>query len=107
MKKPIKAKQMYRVRTSVEDQERALFLSKALVESHASVSVHIREVTSTFQWEGSIDTMTEYELDIICTEPEKVKHIIDTYHTYKLPEFIYWPIESSKEIGKWCSDWCN
>ena len=99
--------QMYRARTTVENEEQAHFIAKALVESHAAVSVHINEITSTFYWEGAVDTMTEYELDILCIETNKVKKIIDNYHTYKLPEFIYWPIESSKEINTWCNDWCN
>lgn len=98
---------LYMVRTSVEDQERALFISKALVNSHAAVSVHITEVISTFEWEGSVDTMNEYEMTILCTDLEKVKKIISTYHTYKLPEFIYVQLESSKEINKWCNDWCK
>lgn len=98
---------MYMVRTSVEDKERALFISKALVNSHAAVSVHINEVISTFEWKGSIDIMNEYEMTILCTDPEKVKKIISTYHTYELPEFIYVKLESSKEINKWCNDWCK
>ena len=100
-------KPIYRARTTVEDNEKAVFLSKALVEAHAAVSVHIREITSTFYWEGSVDTMTEYEVDMICMDLQKVKQIIDNYHTYKLPEFLYWQIDASPKIKEWCKDWCE
>ena len=107
MKRNPMTKPIYWARTSVEDQEKALFISKALVESHAAVSVHIVEAITTFAWEGSVDAMNEFEITIICSDPAKVKRIIDNYHTYKLPEFIYIELNSSEEINKWCTDWCS
>ena len=51
--------------------------------------------------------MTEYEVDMICMDLQKVKQIIDNYHTYKLPEFLYWQIDASPKIKEWCKDWCE
>ena len=112
MKKPLgkpakKEEVIYIARTTAEDREHAEFIGRALVESKTAVSVHIREITSIFQWEGAVDQMTEYEIVIICKEPEKAKEIVGKYHTYKLPEFIYVKLECFDDILKWCTTWCK
>ena len=101
-------KDMYLVRTSIDNLYAANRIAKLLVEEHAAASVHIREVKSIFNWEGKIENnITEYEIEAICDNPGKVKKIIDKEHTYELPEFIFCEVSSTNEFKKWCSDWCK
>ena len=98
---------MYKVRTSLDDKEKAKLLANALVSTHAAVSVHIKKVDSTYAWDGRIDNMTEYEVEAFCSVPNNAKLIIDDYHHYALPEFIYVEMKCSKEIEDWCNNWCK
>lgn len=98
---------VYKVRTSVDDKEKAELIAKALVNTHAAVTCHIQEVTSIYAWEKRVDTLIEYEINAICTNLENAKKVIDAYHHYALPEFIYEEVKCSKEIKDWCMNWCK
>lgn len=98
---------MYIVRTSIDNKDAARLMAQALITTRSAVSVHITEVESIHYWDNRMDNMTEYEVNALCEDLIKTKEIIEQYHTYELPEFIYYEIKSSKEIEKWCKDWCK
>ena len=98
---------LYRVRTSINESERATKLARMLVEARASVSVHIRPCASVYQWKGEIKEEKEYELDIITSRPNEVERIIKGAHPYEVPEIVKQEFKASLDIQDWCIDWCG
>lgn len=98
---------VYEVRTSFDNRESAELFAKAVVETHAAVSVHIKEVESIHYWDGRINNMTEYEIWCLTSNVKAIKMMIGLYHNYKMPEVIYHESKCSKEIEDWITGWCK
>lgn len=98
---------MFKIRTSLNTRSNAQKIGHSLLESHAAVSVHVREVESIFAWEDKINNLVEYELEILCEDPQAVYDVISENHPYQLPEFLVFDLDSSDGIEKWCNDWCS
>ena len=97
---------MYRVRTSINDKSQAKIIAKELVINHAAASVHIREINSIYTWNNKIEDITEYEVEVLCSNVEICITLIKNYHTYQCPEILYEQIDCSKDLGQWCDQWC-
>ena len=98
---------MYKIRTSIDDIDRARFLARAIVETHSAVSIHIKEIENIYAWEGKVSHIVEYELTGLCLDPQKVLDVVKDYSYYQMPELIIEEVKVYPEIEKWCNDWCN
>ncbi len=96
---------MYKVRTSIDSHIGARNLAKQLVESHAAVSVHIRQIESIYAWDGKIEDGTEYEVEALCSDPADVEDVIRIQHPYILPEVIFTKLVCTDELEYWCDSW--
>ena len=73
-----------------------------LLESGAAC-VHYHQTKSMFSWEGSIQSMTEWRLQIK-TGSQQMTSVLaraEALHPYDLPELVHWEIDAEKTYGSW------
>lgn len=98
---------MYRVRTSIDSENKAVLIANEVVASRAAVSVHIRQIRSIYQWEDEIHDEQEWEMESITSNPAEVERVIRGMHPYNTPEIIIDEIKASNEIETWITSWCK
>jgi periplasmic divalent cation tolerance protein len=85
------------IMTTASSHEEAQALASALVSAHAAACVNIvGPVQSHYWWKDKTETASEYLLLIKTTaaEMERVRQKIRELHSYEMPEFIVFDIES-------------
>ena len=96
---------LIQVITTTDKIEEAEKISRALVEKKLSACVQIiGPITSTYWWEGKIETSQEYLLFIKTEEGlyREVEEVIKELHSYQIPEIVALPlVEGSEEYLKW------
>ena len=98
---------MYKVRTTIDDEHKAHLLAKYLVESRASVSVHIRRAETVYAWNEEVVEDVEWEIECLTTCPSQVESIVKGMHSYELAEMIITPLKVPDKIEEWCIGWCE
>ena len=98
---------MYRVRSSIDNENQAVLIAKELVQSHAAVSVHIRTIRSVYQWKEQVYDEQEWELESITSCPDEIERIIKGMHPYECPEILIDIIQTSDKITEWITGWCK
>ena len=98
----------YLLLSTVDSRKTATKLARLLVQKGLAACVNlIPNVDSYFRWKGALDQAHELLL-IIKTDSHHLKQVeqtIRTYHPYKVPEMIGWPIEwGHKPYLKWLRD---
>ena len=93
---------------TVPDKALGEKIAQALVEEQLAACVNLLPgVSSTYRWEGQVETASECLL-LIKTDAEHfntLKQRIKALHSYELPEIIALPIEAgSSEYLKWISE---
>lgn len=81
--------------TNLPDAETAGRLAQRLVEEHAAACVNqLAPCTSTYRWQGTIETAAEVPLLIKTTRAAwpRAEQLIRAAHPYKLPEIIAVPV---------------
>lgn len=77
--------------TNLPDAASAARLAQQLVEAHAAACVNqLAPCTSTYRWQGRIETATEVPLLIKTTSAAypRLEQLIRAAHPYELPEII-------------------
>ena len=76
--------------------------AQSLVESGA-VCVQHHKVTSTYKWEGKIQSENEWSLQIKVSQSnmQVVVNLIEETHPYDTPQIISLEVKSSKEYSDW------
>lgn len=81
--------------TNLPDVKTAGQLAQRLIEEHAAACVNqLAPCSSTYLWQGSIETATEVPLLIKTTKTayQRLEQLIRALHPYELPEIIAIPI---------------
>lgn len=81
--------------TNLPDTQSASRLAQQLVEAHAAACVNIlAPCTSTYRWQGKIESSTEVPLLIKSTRAAypRLEKLIREAHPYELPEIIAVPV---------------
>ena len=81
--------------TTVDSREGADFIAKAVVEKRLAACVQITgTVTSTYQWEGEIETSDEWLLIMKTREDlyAELEKNLKAVHPYDVPEIIAVPV---------------
>lgn len=79
------------VLTNFPGRESAERVTKTLIESRAAACINmLTECTSTYLWQGKIETVSEVPLLIKTTRTAypQLESIIREHHPYELPEII-------------------
>ncbi|TAN74721.1 MAG: divalent-cation tolerance protein CutA [Gallionella sp.] len=93
--------------TNLPDAPSAEKLARQLVEARAAACVNqLAPCTSTYRWQGNIETATEVPL-LIKTTPDaypRLEKLIRAAHPYELPEIIAVPVTAGLPAYL---DWVN
>ncbi len=84
------------VLTNLPDEQSADTLARQLIEQRAAACVNrLAPCTSTYRWEGKIETATEVPLLIKTTRTAwpRLEQLIRASHPYELPEIVALPVE--------------
>ena len=89
--------------TTCGSKKSAKKLSGILVREKLVACVQIMRIKSRYLWKNKVRFEREFLLIIktLRKNRKKIKHIFDSHHPYKLPEFVCFDADSSKEYKKW------
>lgn len=82
------------VMTTTDDPAEAAALARALVDARLAACVQAMPITSTYRWEGAVETADECML-LIKTRADRVdgvKAFLDERHSYDTPECVVVPV---------------
>ena len=85
----------YHVLTTTGSQEEAATLGRLAVEQRLAACAQVEgPITSTYWWQGSVETATEWHvwLKTTGTRLDSLIDLIKTKHSYDVPEIIASPI---------------
>lgn len=83
--------------TNLPDEQSAARLAQKLIEQRAAACVNrLAPCTSTYRWEGKVETATEVTLLIKTTRESypRLEQLIREAHPYELPEIIAVPVSA-------------
>ena len=94
---------IYVVITTEVDKKKAFELADLLLKEKLIPCVNFKNIESYFWWEGSINQSKEVQLMIKCKEEniDKVCNKITEWHSYEVPEIIYFPVSANKDYYHW------
>ena len=97
--------EMYIVLTTEADKKNALKLAKLLLKDKLIPCVSFNNIESHFWWKGSMNQSKEVQLIIKCKK-ENIKNVCDKislWHSYEIPEIIYFYVSANKDYHHWVS----
>ena len=96
-------KLIYFVITTEKDKMNAYKISNLLLEEALVPCVTFKNIESHFWWEGEINKSKEVQLIIKCKAENinKVCKKISEYHSYDVPEIIYFPVSANNDYFQW------
>ena len=94
---------IYVIITTEVDKKHASKLADLLLREKLIPCVTFKNVESHFWWEGEINQSKEVQLMIKCKEENvnKVCNKISEWHSYELPEIIYFRVSANKSYHQW------
>ena len=94
---------IYLVITTEVDKKNASRLADLLLREKLIPCVTFKNVESHFWWKGEINQSKEVQLMIKCKEENvnKVCSKISEWHSYELPEIIYFRVSANKNYHQW------
>ena len=96
-------KEIYLIITTEGDKENASKLANLLLREKLIPCVTLKNVESYFWWEEKINQSKEVQLMIKCKK-ENVGNVckkIAEWHSYEVPEIIYFRVSSNKNYYHW------
>ena len=95
--------EIYFVITTEADKQNASKLANLLLREKLIPCVTFKNVESHFWWKGEINQSKEVQLMIKCKEENvnKVCNKISEWHSYELPEIIYFRVSANKNYHQW------
>ncbi len=95
--------EIYLVITTEVDKKNASKLADLLLREKLISCVTFKNVESHFWWKGEINQSKEVQLMIKCKEENinRVCNKISEWHTYELPEIIYFRVSANKNYHQW------
>ena len=96
-------KEIYLVITTEKDKKNASKLANLLLREKLVSCVNFKNIESYFWWEGNINRSEEVQLLIKCKQENinEVNNKISEWHSYKLPEIIYFRVLANKNYHDW------
>ena len=95
--------EIYLVITTEVDKKNASKLAELLLREKLIPCVTFKNVESHFWWKGEINQSKEVQLMIKCKEENvnKVCNKISEWHSYELPEIIFFRVSADKNYHQW------
>ena len=103
MAQSIYCDQIYLITTTESNKKNACKLADLLLVDKLVPCITFKNVESYFWWKGEINKSKEVQLIIKCKEENinKVCKKISEYHSYEVPEIIYFPVLANKDYHHW------
>ena len=95
--------EIYLVITTEVDKKNASKLANLLLREKLIPCVTFKNIESHFWWEGEINQSEEVQLMIKCKK-ENINIVcnkISEWHSYELPEIIYFRVSANKNYHQW------
>ena len=94
---------IYVIITTEVNKKNASKLADLLLREKLIPCVTFKNVESHFWWKGQINQSKEVQLMIKCKEENvnKVCNQISEWHSYQLPEIIYFRVSANKNYHQW------
>ena len=95
--------EIYLVITNEANKENASKLANLLLREKLITCVNFKNIESHFWWEGKINQSKEVQLMIKCKKEnvKKVCNKIAEWHSYEIPEIIYFCVSANKNYFQW------
>ncbi len=94
---------IYLIITNEVDKNNAYKIANLLLSEKLIPCATFKDIESSFWWKGEINQTKEVQLILKCKEENinKVCKKISEYHSYEVPEIIYFPVSTNKEYYNW------
>ena len=95
--------EIYLILTSESDKKNAYKLANILLKDKLVPCITFKNIESYFWWDGSVNKSKEVQLMIKCKK-ENVNNVcsqISVWHSYEVPEIIYFPVSANKNYFHW------
>ena len=88
------------VMTTCPSDEQAARLARALVEKKLAACVQASHITSTYRWQGAVETAPEVRLLIKAkaADYEAIAALIAALHSYENPEVLAIPVTAGAQL---------
>ena len=95
--------EIYLVITTEFDKKNASKLANLLLRQKLTPCINFKNIESHFWWEGNINQSKEVQLMIKCKKENinKACKKISEWHSYEVPEIIYFPVSANKNYHHW------
>ena len=95
--------EIYVVITNEVDKKKASNLANLLLREKLIPCVTFKNIESCFWWEGNINQSKEVQLMIKCKKANvnNVCNKIAQWHSYEIPEIIYFSVSANKNYYHW------
>ena len=95
--------EIYLVITTEVDKKHASKLANLLLREKLIPCVTFKNIESYFWWNGDINQSKEVQLMIKCKKENvnKVCNKISDWHSYEVPEIIYFRVSANKNYHHW------
>ena len=95
--------EIYLIITTEANRKNASKLASLLLNEKLIPCVNFKNIESCFWWEGDINQSNEVQLIIKCKEENlnNVLNKISEWHSYKVPEIIYFPVSANSKFYSW------
>jgi len=79
------------------------FWAQSIIDSKLAACVNTHQIQSIFRWEGVIQSITEWQVQIKTSNKSKEELLlkIKSDNSYDNPEILCWPADSTKEYSEW------
>ena len=89
--------------TTETERKNAEKISNVLLEKRVAACISLKEISSTYFWEGNIETCNEIEISIKSTieNREQIISILKANLSNELPQIIFKEIDSDLDYFNW------
>ena len=97
------------VLTTEKDYIHAINLSKKLLKKKLAACISFKESSSFYWWNGELEESKEIQL-LIKTSQSNLTDLlgdIKKYHSYKIPELLFWKAQSDQDYASWSREVMN
>jgi len=94
---------IYLIITTEINKRNASKLANLLLREKLIPCVTFKNIESSFWWKGKINQSKEVQLMIKCKKENinQVCYKISEWHSYEVPEIIYFPVSANKNYHHW------
>jgi periplasmic divalent cation tolerance protein len=95
--------------TTEANEALAEALAEAVLEAELAACVALTPCRSLYRWQGVLERSPEVQLLIKChpSRLEALWHLVRQRHSYTTPEWITWPVCTSRDYGAWLAGCCG